>query len=96
MAYKTEHPKLVIIRKSGFDFIYKKSFKKQQQMDMFTYFNSKFVFIERNIRGDGRNLMDFGRLLKINRTGNQFFKIPTYRAFGTFKKVLFEKVVTLK
>lgn len=49
-AYSTEHPKLIIIKRTGFDFIFKKSNIKASELDLFTYMNSKFVFIERNLQ----------------------------------------------
>lgn len=58
-AYNTEHPKLIIIKKTGFDFIFKKSNIRASELDLFTYMNSKFVFIERNIE------MNMNELYKI-------------------------------
>nr|QPL15388.1 glycoprotein [Neuropteran chu-related virus OKIAV150] len=56
-AYTTEHPKLIIVRKSGSSFYY--TFTKQKKvegLDMLTYTNSKFVYIERNIKSNMENL----------------------------------------
>lgn len=58
-SWTTEHPKLVIIRKTGAGFYYRKSLKVDSAgLDMFTYMNSKFVYLERNIGNNFNELWD--------------------------------------
>nr|QMP82321.1 glycoprotein [Coleopteran chu-related virus OKIAV151] len=49
-AFTTEHPKLVIIRKSSTGFWLTRSKQQTSNYDLFTYMNSKFVFVERNMQ----------------------------------------------
>jgi hypothetical protein len=48
--YQTEHPKLFIIENNDSEFFYKKSSTNVMNLDMFTYINSKFVYLERHIK----------------------------------------------
>lgn len=47
---KTEHPKLFILEETGSAFFNKKKPTSTQDLDLFTYINSKFVYVERHIR----------------------------------------------
>lgn len=47
---KTEHPKLVIVEKKGGEFFAHKRRILTENLDIFAYVNSKFVFVERHIR----------------------------------------------
>lgn len=49
-SYTTEHPKLIVVRSQGQAFYHKKKRITPSKMDLFTYVNSKFVHIERNIQ----------------------------------------------
>lgn len=57
-SYRTEHPKLIIVRQHGTGYHFKKYPVKANQMDMFAYINSKFVYIERNIELNMKDLYD--------------------------------------
>lgn len=48
-AYTTEHPKLLIFLKSGSKFIYGLEPTPAMSLDLFSYMNSKFLYMERNI-----------------------------------------------
>lgn len=46
----TEHPRLLIARPTSGGFYFRKLHRKTETMDLFTYINSKFVYVERNVR----------------------------------------------
>lgn len=50
-AYSTEHPKLIIYESQNGLFFFQRSFMAPSSMDLFMYINSKFVYVERHIRG---------------------------------------------
>lgn len=55
-AYITEHPKLIIIRKTGMGFMFKKTKVQASSYDLFTYINSKFVFFQRSVQENTERL----------------------------------------
>lgn len=48
-AYQTEHPKLKIVEHNGYDMSFKKT-DDAYNLNMFTYINSKFTFLERHTK----------------------------------------------
>lgn len=49
-GYQTEHPRLVIVPKSGQNYWFTKKAVTARNLDLFTFFNSKFVYVERHIK----------------------------------------------
>lgn len=56
VAYQTEHPKLLIVTDTGSGFYLNLLKKKTTNLDMFTYMNSKFVYLEREVETNMNNL----------------------------------------
>lgn len=54
-AIQTEHPKLKIIETNGFKFEFR-NVKNVFNLDLFTYMNSKFTYVERHIQGQLNSL----------------------------------------
>jgi len=54
-AYSTEHPKLRIVPTQGLSYDFKQT-KNAYNMDLFTYMNSKFVYVERHIQNQIKSL----------------------------------------
>jgi len=50
VVYQTEHPKLIIIESITQDFYYKQSQIIVENLDMFTYINTKFVHLEKHLK----------------------------------------------
>lgn len=49
-GYQTEHPRLVIIKKTSTEYWFKNKLTNSKNLDLFTYINSKFVYVERHIK----------------------------------------------
>jgi len=50
LMYQTEHPKLIIIESSTQDFFYRQTSISVENLDMFTYINTKFVYLENHLK----------------------------------------------
>lgn len=52
----TEHPKLVIYEMKGGSFFATKYLNSDSNLDIFTYINSKFIYVERHVRAQMKSL----------------------------------------
>lgn len=55
-GFQTEHPRLVIVPRTTTEYWFKRRTISSQNLDLFTYINSKFVYTERHIRSQVEQL----------------------------------------
>ncbi|KAG8225328.1 hypothetical protein J437_LFUL005342 [Ladona fulva] len=55
-VYATEHPKLFIAPKIGHSWFFKKTPMQVESVNLFTYLNSKFVYLERHVKHEMEKL----------------------------------------
>lgn len=55
-AYTTDHPRLLVIRQLGTSFYHKQQRLDGTELDLFSYINSKFVYIERHLETNLKTL----------------------------------------
>lgn len=55
-GFQTEHPRLVIVRKSTYGYWFTKKAYNSKNLDLLTYVNAKFVYVERHIKSQIQTL----------------------------------------